>query len=74
MSFILSFFAERDIKALLASQTPSHLNITTAADHGSPVTAPTIINTNVNGDLTINHNSELNFFSPFFLFFYKKNK
>lgn len=58
MSFILSFFAERDIKALLASQTPSHLNITTAADHGSPVTAPTITNTSVNGDLTINQNCE----------------
>ncbi|KAI7797554.1 hypothetical protein IRJ41_016748 [Triplophysa rosa] len=48
--------SERDIKAVLACQTPSHLNITAAADHGSPVTAPTITNTSVTGNLTINQN------------------
>lgn len=49
----------REINAVLASQTPSHLNITAAADQGSPVSAPTISNTSVQGNIIIKHNSFL---------------
>ncbi|XP_048067424.1 uncharacterized protein LOC125280723 [Megalobrama amblycephala] len=43
------------VRAILA-HTPSHLNITASADHGSPVSAPTISQTSVKGNITINQN------------------
>lgn len=46
--------AVRDHIRTILADTPSHLNITASADHGSPVSAPTISQTSVTGNLTIN--------------------
>ncbi len=43
----------------ILSQTPSHLNVTASADQGSPVSAPTISQTSVKGNLNINQNCKL---------------
>ncbi|XDV48670.1 hypothetical protein PO909_018054 [Leuciscus waleckii] len=46
----------RDHVRTILAHTPSHLNVTASADHGSPVSAPTISQTSVKGNLTINQN------------------
>ncbi|XP_051965308.1 uncharacterized protein LOC127631277 [Xyrauchen texanus] len=43
-------------RTILASRSPSHLNITASADGGSPFSAPTINQTSVKGNITINQN------------------
>ncbi|XP_016417127.1 uncharacterized protein LOC107747203 [Sinocyclocheilus rhinocerous] len=46
----------RDHVRTILAHTPSHLNVTASADQGSPVSAPTISQTSVKGNLTINQN------------------
>ncbi|XP_058641405.1 uncharacterized protein LOC131546099 [Onychostoma macrolepis] len=46
----------RDHVRKILAHTPSHLNVTASADQGSPVSAPTISQTSVKGNLTINQN------------------
>ncbi len=53
------FLPVRDHVRTILSQTPSHLNVTASADQGSPVSAPTISQTSVKGNLNINQNCKL---------------
>ncbi|XP_067268663.1 uncharacterized protein [Pseudorasbora parva] len=46
----------REHARTILAHTPSHLNVTASADHGSPVSAPTISQTSVKGNITIHQN------------------
>ncbi|KAK2898867.1 hypothetical protein Q8A67_010285 [Cirrhinus molitorella] len=54
----------RNNVSTVLAHTPSHLNVTASADQGSPVSAPTISQTSVKGNLTINQNFTVLLLNP----------